>query len=91
MADISPSKKNKTLTNLEMEAVALVNEEILGPDVTNEEKYEQLLEARKMRKPVSLIPDSLYVHAGGRAIWLSGKTSWRQDENGSWGTSAEHF
>ena len=40
MADISPAKKNKTLTNLEMEAVALVNEELLGPAVTNEEKYE---------------------------------------------------
>ena len=40
MAEIPPTKKNKQLSNLEMEAMTLVNEEILGPAVTNEEKYE---------------------------------------------------
>ena len=50
---MSPNRRQKDLTNLEMEAHALVNEEILGPAVTDEEKYEQLLESRKQRKPVS--------------------------------------
>lgn len=45
--------RNKELTNLEMQAMTLVNEEILGPRVTDEEKYEQLLENRKQRKAVS--------------------------------------
>ena len=36
-----------------MEAMTLVNEEILGPNVTDEQKYEELLEARKQRKAVS--------------------------------------
>ena len=52
---MSPNRRQKDLTNLEMEALTLVNEEILGPAVTNEEKYEQLLESRKERKPVSKI------------------------------------
>jgi hypothetical protein len=39
--------RNKELTNLEMQAMTLVNEDILGPRVTDEEKYEQLLENRK--------------------------------------------
>ena len=38
-----------------MEAMALVNEEIMGPAVTDEEKYEELLENRKQRKAVSQI------------------------------------
>lgn len=50
---VSPNRRHKDLTNLEMEALTLVNEEILGPAVTDEEKYEQLLEGRKSRKPVS--------------------------------------
>jgi hypothetical protein len=33
--------------------MTLVNEDILGPRVTDEEKYEQLLENRKQRKAVS--------------------------------------
>jgi hypothetical protein len=45
--------RNKELTNLEMQAMTLVNEDILGPRVTDEEKYEQLLENRKQRKAVS--------------------------------------
>ena len=37
MAELSPIRaKNKELTNLEMEAMTLVNEEILGPVVTDE-------------------------------------------------------
>jgi hypothetical protein len=32
----NPVKKTKELTNLEMEALNLVNEEIMGPVVTNE-------------------------------------------------------
>jgi hypothetical protein len=36
-----------------MEALNQVNEEIMGPEVTNEEKYEQLLANRKNRKAVS--------------------------------------
>ena len=37
-------------TNLELEALNLVNEEIMGPEVTDEEKYNALLEQRKGRK-----------------------------------------
>ena len=40
-------------TNLEMQAINLVNEEIMGPEVTDEEKYNELLETRKDRKAVS--------------------------------------
>ena len=55
MAEVSPLRgRNKELTNLEMEAMTLVNEEILGPKVTDEQKYEELLEARKERKAVSI-------------------------------------
>jgi hypothetical protein len=53
MASRSPNRRGRDLTNLEMEAMTLVNEEILGPAVTDEEKYEELLEARKQRKAVS--------------------------------------
>lgn len=44
----------KELTNLEMEAMNLVNEEYPGPRVTDEEKYEELLNSRKERKAVSM-------------------------------------
>lgn len=37
-------------TNLEMQAINLVNEEIMGPEVTDEAKYAELLDARKHRK-----------------------------------------
>lgn len=37
-------------TNLEMQAINLVNEEVMGPEVTDEEKYAELLEGRKNRK-----------------------------------------
>jgi hypothetical protein len=47
--------KNRDLTNLEMQAMTLVNEDILGPRVTDEEKYEQLLNNRKERKAVSYL------------------------------------
>lgn len=50
MASRSPLRNRKDLTNLTMEAMALVNEEIMGPAVTDEEKYEELLENRKQRK-----------------------------------------
>ena len=50
----SPYKKNKQLTNLEMEALNLVNEEIYEPEVTNEQKYENMLASRKQRKAVSI-------------------------------------
>jgi hypothetical protein len=49
----SPYKKNRELTNLEMEAMNLVNEDIYEPAVTDEQKYEQLLAGRKERKAVS--------------------------------------
>ena len=50
MASRSPLRRPRDLTNLEMEAMTLVNEELLGPAVTDEEKYEELLLARKQRK-----------------------------------------
>ena len=42
-------------TNLELEALNLVNEEIMGPEVTDEEKYRLILEKRKSRRAVSSI------------------------------------
>lgn len=48
-----PFRKNREFTNLEMEAMALVNEELPGPKVTDEEKFEEILALRKNRKPVS--------------------------------------
>ena len=48
-----PFRKNREFTNLEMEAMALVNEELPGPKVTDEEKFEEILAVRKNRKPVS--------------------------------------
>ena len=53
----SPAKKTKQLTNLEMEALNQVNEEIFEPVVTNEVKYEQLLNQRKQRKAVSKVTE----------------------------------
>ena len=38
-----------------MEALNQVNEEIYEPEVTNEQKYEQLLNQRKQRKAVCKI------------------------------------
>lgn len=64
MAELSPSRKNKDLTNLEMEAMTLVNEEILGPPITKEEKYEQMLEARTQRKAGEKLYDFLERQVG---------------------------
>ena len=50
----SPYKKTRELTNLEMEALNMVNEEIYEPYVTDEQKYEELLAQRKNRKAVSV-------------------------------------
>jgi len=55
MMDESPVKRPKEMTNLEMEAQNLVHEEILGPEVTNEQRYENMLAGRKNRKAVSQI------------------------------------
>ena len=78
---VSPNRRHKDLTNLEMEALTLVNEEILGPAVTDEEKYEQLLEGRKSRKPVSFFQITihfifLYFIIGRRTILVSRTPSW---------------
>jgi hypothetical protein len=59
MAELSPNRRNRELTNLEMEAMTLVNEELLGPAVTKEEKYEQMLEARTQRKAGEKLYDFL--------------------------------
>ena len=48
-----PGKREKQLTNLEMEAMVLVNEEMPGPVVTDDEKYAEILAGRKNRKTVS--------------------------------------
>lgn len=50
----TPKKRQKDYTNLEMEAMALVNEDLPGPKVTDQEKYEEILNQRKERKAVSL-------------------------------------
>ena len=46
--------KNKAapreLTNLEMEAINVMNEDPLGPDITDEQKYQELLDTKKNRK-----------------------------------------
>ena len=49
----SPVRRPKQMTNLEMEAMVLVNEEVPGPKVTDEEKFNEILATRKNRKPVS--------------------------------------
>jgi hypothetical protein len=46
-------------TNLEMQAINLVNEEIMGPEVTDEQRYEELLEGRKNRKAGEFLFDFL--------------------------------
>ena len=59
MYEDTPPKRKPQLTNLEMEAMVLVNEDVPGPRVTDEEKYEEILAQRKQRKAVStslLIP-----------------------------------
>ena len=50
----TPAKRTKDLTPLEMEAMVLVNEEVPGPKVTDDEKYEDILAKRKERKEVSV-------------------------------------
>ena len=52
----SPIRRPKEMTNLEMEAMVLVNEEVPGPRVTDEEKFASILAQRKNRKPVSSHP-----------------------------------
>jgi len=64
MAELSPNRRNRELTNLEMEAMTLVNEELLGPEVTKEEKYEQMLEARTQRKAGEKLYDFLERQVG---------------------------
>lgn len=49
----TPQRRKPQLTNLEREALVLVNEEVPGPRVTDEEKYEEILNQRKQRKAVS--------------------------------------
>jgi hypothetical protein len=53
-------------TNLELEALNLVNEEIMGPEVTDEEKYRLILEKRKGRRAVCLIFNNIYFYILGR-------------------------
>jgi len=55
MYEDTPKRKKPELTNLEMEAMVLVNEDVPGPRVTDEEKYEEILNQRKERKAVSSI------------------------------------
>ena len=43
------SKQKRELTNLEMEAINLVNEDPYAPDITDEERYQELLETRQNR------------------------------------------
>jgi hypothetical protein len=53
-------------TNLELEALNLVNEEIMGPEVTDEEKYRLILEKRKGRRAVCLVFHYIYLYILGR-------------------------
>ena len=46
-ASYTSLRSGKDLTNLTMEAMALVNEEIMGPADTDGVKFEDLLEDRK--------------------------------------------
>lgn len=55
MYEDTPKRKKPELTNLEMEAMVLVNEDVPGPRVTDAEKYEEILGQRKERKAVSSI------------------------------------
>ena len=65
MAELSPNRRGRgEMTNLEMEAHALVNEELLGPDVTDEQRYEELLEGRKDRKAGERLYDFLERQVG---------------------------
>lgn len=47
------AKKQKNLTYLEVQAQLMVNEDEDAPEVTDEERYEQMLEKRKDRRTVS--------------------------------------
>ena len=49
----------KPLSNLEMEAINLINEDVLGPEVTDEEKLNQMLETKKDRKAGECLYDFL--------------------------------
>jgi len=42
-----------------MEAINLVNEDPLGPDITDEEKWSRLLESKQSRRPVSHFVETL--------------------------------
>lgn len=52
------------MTNLEMEAMVLVNEEVPGPKVTDEEKFNEILATRKNRKPGEKLYDFLERQVG---------------------------
>ena len=47
------AKKQRDLTNLEVQAQQIVNEDDYEPEVTDEDKYEALLAKRKERRAVS--------------------------------------
>ena len=62
-------------TNLEMEAMNLVNDESFGPEVTDVDKYNQLLESRKNRKAVSLLLLHFHYKKGWKFIQFHGETN----------------
>lgn len=51
--DTTLGRRTRDYTNLEMEAMVLVNEDVPGPRVTDEEKFADILASKKQRKAVS--------------------------------------
>ena len=60
-------------TNLEMQALNLVNEEIMGPEVRDIDKYNELLDSRKNRKAVSMPQFSYHFRVKICLTFLRGK------------------
>lgn len=46
------AKKQRDMTNLELQAHQLINDDDSEPEVTDEQKYQALLEKRKERRTV---------------------------------------
>jgi hypothetical protein len=66
-------------SNIEMQALNLVNEEILGPEVKDIDKYNHLLSSRKNRKAVSYF-QQIFFRAKIFSIFSKGRsrTKWER-------------
>ena len=52
-------KQPRELTNIELEAINLLNEDPLAPDIPDEEKYQEMIDSRRNRRAGENLSDFL--------------------------------